>query len=82
MPRSSSLQTLTIDGTGFTAGANLRVIASFPGYTAVLQGPQITSVSPTRITALINVGNTARNWLIQVMNPDGSASNRSTLPVR
>jgi len=34
------------------------------------------------VVALINVGNTARAWNVQVVNPDGSASNLATLTVK
>jgi hypothetical protein len=82
MTHSNSSQTLTINGSGFTAGAGLRVLASYPGFSVLLQGSQITSASSTTITALIDVGNTPRNWTIQVMNPNGDTSNRAPLEVK
>ncbi|HET7073026.1 MAG TPA: hypothetical protein VFI55_02955, partial [Mycobacterium sp.] len=82
MTRSTASQTLTINGTGFTSGAGLRVLAGYPGFSGVLQGSQITSVSETRITVLINVGNTPRNWTIQVQNPNGDTSNQVALQVQ
>jgi hypothetical protein len=81
MPRSASSQILTINGSGFNAGGAVRVVASAGGVSSVLQGAQITSVTATRITALINVGTTARNWTIQVVNGDGTPSNPATLQV-
>jgi hypothetical protein len=82
MTHSASNQTLTINGSGFVAGANLRVVASFPGFSAVLQGAQITSATATKITVLINVGNTPRDWTVQVIDPSGAMSNKSTLQVQ
>jgi pseudomonalisin len=82
MTHANSAQTLTITGTGFTPGTGLRVLATYPGFSVLLQGSQITSASSTAITAQINVGNTPRNWTIQVINPNGDTSNKATLQVQ
>jgi subtilase family serine protease len=82
MSRSASVQPLTIQGSGFTADNGLKILTSYPGFSGVLQGSQITSVTPTQITVQINVGATPRNWSIQVMNPNGDTSNKVTLQVK
>jgi hypothetical protein len=80
MTHSPAVQTLSIAGSGFTPG--VKVAATYLGFSVLLEGAQITSVSATQITALINVGNTPRNWTIQVLNPNGDVSNRATLQVK
>ena len=82
MSASSTAQTLAINGTGFVPGAGLRVVATSGFTRMVLQGSQITSATATQIVAAINVGTGRRNWTIQVVNPDGTPSNRATLQVK
>ena len=82
MTHSTANQTLTINGSGFVPGTGLRVVVSYPGYSAILQGAQITSSTTSKITVSINVGNTPRNWTIMVANPSGAVSNTATLQVK
>ena len=82
MPRSSSSQTPTINGSGFQTGTGLRVVLSSNGSSTTLQGSAIKSASATQIQATVNVGNNSRTWNVQVVNPNGTASNTATLTVR
>jgi hypothetical protein len=82
MTRSTAAQTLTINGSGFQAGAGLRVVLSSTGASTGLQGTAIKSASATQIQVTVNVGAVARTWSVQVVNPDGTASNPSTLMVK
>jgi hypothetical protein len=77
MTGSASPQTLTINGSGFAAGATVSMFYS--GGTVVT--PTIASSSGTQIAATVNVGTTARTWTVQVVNPGGAASNTATLAV-
>jgi len=77
MPGSASPQTLTINGSGFAAGATVSL--TYTGGTTV--NPTIASISATQIAATVNVGTTARAWAVQVVNPSGAASNAATLTV-
>ena len=79
MTGSNSSQTLTINGSGFQSGSGLRVLVGFAGYTAT--AAQVKWVSSSQITASINVGTGARSWLVQVINPNGQASNVATFQV-
>ena len=82
MQRSASAQTLTINGTGFVPGPNLRVVATYGNTSStVLQGASIAIASSTRITLPINVGTVARTWTIQVINAEGTASAKVSLSV-
>jgi hypothetical protein len=82
MTHSEASQTLTINGSGFSTANGLKVLASYPGFSSTMQGGQITSVTATRITVSIRVGNTPRNWTIQVVNADGQSSNGAALQVK
>jgi subtilase family serine protease len=77
MTGSSSLQTLTIKGSGFVAGGALKVTVGSTAY----QGTQITSVGATQLAVSVNVGTSAQSLPVQVTNPNGQASNSSTLTV-
>jgi hypothetical protein len=79
MTGSNSNQTLTINGSGFQSGSGLRVLVGFAGYTAM--GSQVKWVSGSQITASINVGTGARSWLVEVINPNGQASNVAAFQV-
>jgi hypothetical protein len=57
-------------------------VAGHPGFSTVVQGAQITSVTASKITVSINVGSTPRTWTIQVIIPSGSVSNSAALPVK
>jgi hypothetical protein len=74
---SNSAQTLTINGTGFTAGNGLKVTVG----TAAYQGSQVNFVSSTQLALSVNVGVTAQNLPVQVTNPDGQTSNSVNLAV-
>ncbi len=76
MTGSANNQTLTIAGSGFTAGATVQ--ASYPGFTGALT---VTSLTATQILATINTGTTARSWSITVTNPTGPASLAASLTV-
>jgi subtilase family serine protease len=79
MTGSSSNQTLTINGSGFQSGSGLTVLVGYAGYTAM--GAQVKWVSSSQITASINVGTGSRNWLVEVINPNGQVSNVATFQV-
>jgi hypothetical protein len=82
MTGSNSNQTLTINGSGFQAGSGLTVLVGYSGYTATVSGAQVTWVSSSQIKASIKVGTTARSWLVEVVNPNGHASNVATFQVK
>jgi len=75
MTGSTANQTLSINGSGFQAG--LRVVLG--GCTGA--SGTISSVTNTSIQASINVGTTARTCSVQVVNPNGQASNVASLTV-
>ena len=79
MTGSSSNQTLTINGSGFQSGSGLTVLVGYAGYTAM--GAQVKWMSASQITASINVGTSARSWLVEVINPTGQVSNVATFQV-
>jgi subtilase family serine protease len=79
MTGSSSNQTLTINGSGFQSGSGLTVLVGYAGYTAM--AAQVKWVSSSQITASINVGASARSWLVEVINPNGQVSNVATFQV-
>jgi len=81
MPRSTAAQTLTINGSGFQTGSGLRVVLSYAGFSTTLQGTAIQS-STSQIKVAVNVGTTVRTWTVQVVNPNGTASNAANLPVK
>jgi subtilase family serine protease len=82
MTRSAAAQTLTINGSGFQTGSTLRVVLASNGSSTTLQGTAIQSASASQIKVTVNVGNTARTWTVQVVNPNGLGSNLATLTVR
>jgi subtilase family serine protease len=82
MSRSTAAQTLTINGSGFQTGSGLRVVLSYSGFSTTLQGATIQSASATQIKVAVNVGATARTWTVQVVNPNGTASNSATLSMK
>ncbi len=73
---SASAQRITVNGSGFLAGAQLQ--ASYPGYTTTLP---ITGQSATQLVAAFTSGTTARTWTLTVTNPGGLSSNSVTLTV-
>jgi hypothetical protein len=82
MMRSAAAQTLTVNGSGFLTGTGLRVVLTANGASLTLQGTAIQSASASQIRVTVNVGNVARNWTVQVVNPNGIASNSVTLTVK
>lgn len=79
---TGAAQSVTLNGSGFTTGAGLQVVASYSGGTPVtLSGSSITASSTTSITVSINFGTTARTWSFQVTNPNSQQSNTVTLTV-
>jgi hypothetical protein len=82
MSRSTAAQTLTINGSGFQTGSGLRVVLSYRGFSSTLQGTTIQSASASQIKVAVNVGATVRTWTVQVVNPNGMASNSATLTMR
>jgi subtilase family serine protease len=82
MTRSAAAQTLTVNGSGFQPGTGLRVVLTANGASLTLQGTAIQSASASQIRVTVNVGNVARNWTVQVVNPNGIASNSVTLTVK
>jgi subtilase family serine protease len=80
--RSTAAQTLTINGSGFQTGMGLRVVLSYSGFSTTLQGTTIQSASATQIKVAVNVGATVRTWTVQVVNPNGTASNFATLTMK
>jgi hypothetical protein len=79
MTGSSANQTLTINGSGFQAGARVSLNAGNTTYTYT--GSYITSVTATQLQVRVNVGTTPHTWTVQAVNPDNSASNAATLTV-
>jgi trimeric autotransporter adhesin len=74
---STSVQTLTVNGSGFVSGAGLKVTVGSTSYI----GSQITSASATRLQIAVNVGAGAATLAVQVTNPSGQASNSVNLSV-
>ena len=69
MTGSNSGQILTIAGSGFQPGLNLRI-----GTTAIAS-TQLASLSATQIQVNLIVGFTTRTYPVQVINPNGQVSN-------
>src|ERR1019366_5892075 len=82
MSRSTAAQTLTINGSGFQTGSGLRVVLSYSGFSTTLQGTTIQSASASQIKVAVNVGAAGRMWNVQVVNPNGTASNSATLTMK
>lgn len=67
-------QPITITGSGFVSGAKLLFkITDSPGYSYPNRVP--ASLSSSKIVYNISVGPHTHNWTVQVINPDGKASN-------
>jgi subtilase family serine protease len=81
MTGSNLDQVLTINGSGFQSGSGLKVLAGYTGFTFTLQEAQMAFLSSSQIQMLINVGTMARAWSVQVVNPNGQASNAASLQV-
>ncbi len=81
MTGAASAQTLTITGTGFTAGTGLKVVLTSGSTTTTYQGAQITSSSATQIQVAASLGTATQNWTVKVVNPNGSTSSGSVLQV-
>ena len=74
---SISAQTLTIKGSGFVAGAGLKVTLG----STVYQGTQITAVSSTQVAVSVVVGTSAQSLQVSVSNPGGKTSSGMVLTV-
>jgi hypothetical protein len=81
MTGSNSNQVFNIIGSGFQSGSGLKVLVSYTGYSATLQGAQIGFLSASQIEVLIDVGTTARTWSVQLVNPNGLATGVASLQV-
>ncbi|MGD0778651.1 MAG: protease pro-enzyme activation domain-containing protein [Candidatus Solibacter sp.] len=82
MNRSSAAQTLTIKGSGFQTGSGLKVVLTTTGASLTATGTTIQSASASQILATVSVGASARNWTVQVVNPNGTVSNTAILQVK
>jgi hypothetical protein len=80
--RSAASQTLTVNGSGFQTGAGLRVVLTTNGSSTALLGTAIKSASASQIQVTVNAGATLRTWSVQVVNPDGTASNQVALTMK
>ncbi|HLJ47739.1 MAG TPA: protease pro-enzyme activation domain-containing protein [Bryobacteraceae bacterium] len=80
MTGSRNSQVLTINGTGFQTGNGLTVRLVSGNTTIQVQGFSL-SATATQIRAAVNVGITAQKWNVQVINPNGQASNTAVLTV-
>lgn len=72
---STSPQTVTINGSGFTPGAGLRVIIGYNGSGAY---QTVISSTATEIQVAFNPGGVTRTWQIQVIDANGAYSNIGT----
>ncbi len=81
MPAYNGYQVLTINGSGFQAGAAGKIVVGYPGYSATITGGSMSVLSSTQIICLINAGAATRSWSVQVVNPSGLASNTVNLQV-
>jgi pseudomonalisin len=74
---SSKVQTLTINGTNFQAGAGFLVAVG----STVYQGSQVTVVSSTQVHVSVTLAPGTRTLGVEVMNPNGQVSNVAVLTV-
>ena len=77
MTGSSSAQTLTISGSGFVPGGDLKVSVG----STVYQGSQILWVTATQMAVNVVVGTSAQTLPVQVTIPGGKTSNSMNLTV-
>jgi hypothetical protein len=77
MTASSSAQTLTINGAGFTAGSGLTVKVGATSYS----GAQVTFTNSSLLTISVNVGTTPETLAVQVTDPNGQSTNAVSLQV-
>ena len=82
MTKSAAAQTLTINGAAFAAGSGVKVVMGYPGFSTTLQGAAITSATAGQLKATVDLGNVARAWTVQVVNPNGAASAPISLNVK
>jgi hypothetical protein len=52
------------------------------GSSTALLGTAIKSASASQIQVTVNAGATLRTWSVQVVNPDGTASNQVALTMK
>jgi hypothetical protein len=81
MTHLATAQTLTINGTNFVGGAALRVLFVSGNSVTTFQGTGIKSATSTQIQVSVTVAK-AGTWMVQVVNPDGSATGAATLTVK
>jgi sugar lactone lactonase YvrE len=77
----NSNQVLSINGSGFQNGAGLTVRLTFPSGQLDLQGAQVAFRNSSQVAVAVNFSIAAGNWTVQVINPDGPASNAFFFPV-
>jgi hypothetical protein len=70
---SASIFTMTLNGTGFQNGGGLKVHVTGPATDSTT--PPVTFLSSTQITAQLDMRGGPGSFQIQVINPDGQASN-------
>jgi len=75
MAGSAAVQSLTINGAGFTSGGKVTVGA------ATYQGSQVSFVSSAQLVVSVTVGTAAQTMAVQVTNSNGQASNTVNLTV-
>jgi len=69
------VQTIFINGSGFQNAAGLKVHVSNGGFQTDLAGAQVTFLSSTQLSIVLDVGTTAASWTAIVINPDAQSSN-------
>jgi hypothetical protein len=77
MTGSAVSQNLTINGAGFVTGSGLKATVG----ATVYQGSQVTFVSSSQLVVSVNVGTGAQSLAVEVINPNGQASNSVNLTV-
>jgi hypothetical protein len=83
-PAVNSNQQVSVNGSSFQFNLTVDVFNGAGSKIGTLSGSQILTVSPNSFTMVINLGSTAGNFGIEVVNPSGARSSRfnfSTQPV-
>lgn len=75
VPSLNGEQPLTMTGKRIRPGAKVILLPVGTG-TSPLSGLEITATEPTKISVLANLGRGPSRWIVQVINTDGSVSNR------
>jgi hypothetical protein len=79
MTGSSADQTLTINGSNFQPGLQVKLTSGVS--TTTYQASSLASQTATQIQVAVNVGLAAGAWTVQVVNPNNVLSNAATLTV-